>query len=333
MNETISKKAITSKKKEKIFTFIRISVSLLLLIFIVLKNYKNFQEIYNAIITVSLIFVFLAIVAHSSHILMNALRWNVLLRALGVRINIAFLYQDTFIGYFYSNLLPSNIGGDFYRVYDIHKNKDVPLSKSLSAVITERFLSVISMLVYFAITSFSLYSMLKKSIIIIAVFLFIALILFIVVLRPKFFRIDRIFKRFKKLNKIEKKIESFNNAVNLFRNKMPHLLTGLLFTFIAQGFYMLLYYFISLSLGLDLSFTSFIFILPVIFVLTGIPISIGGLGVRENTIIFLLARFGVSNEQAVVFSILIMFEHLFTAGLGGIIYLFKNIFYKSKSFI
>jgi uncharacterized protein (TIRG00374 family) len=284
-------------------------------------------------INVSLIFVFLAVLTHSGHILLNALRWNVLLRALSVRINLAFLYQTTFIGYFYNNLLPSNIGGDFYRIYDVYKNKDVPLNKSVSAVVTERFFSVISMIVYFAITSFSLYSMLKKSIIIIAVFLLIAIILFIAILRPKLFRIDKFFKRFKRLEKFEKKIESFNNAVELFKNKWPHIILGIFFTFAAQFLYMILYYSISLALGLDLKFTIFIFILPVIFVLTGIPISIGGLGVRENTIIFLLTRFGVSNEQAVVFSVLIMFEHLFTAGVGGVIYLFKNIFYKSKGFI
>jgi hypothetical protein len=333
MNETISKEASAPKKKDRLFTFIRITVSLLLLLWIIFRNYKNFQDIYYIIINASLIYLALAVLMHAGHLYMNALRWNVLLRASDERVSLAFLYQSVYIGHFYNNLLPSNIGGDFYKIYDVHKNRDVPLSKAVSTVIMERFFSVIAIITYFAVTSFSLYSILKNSIIMIAVFLALAVLLFIVILRPKLFRIDRFFKRFKRLQKLEKGIENFNSAVNLFRGKWIHLFLGLLFTFLAQGFYIVIYYFLSLSMGLEVSFMTFAFIVPVVFVLTGIPISIGGLGIRENTIVFLLTRFGMANEQAVAFSLLVMFLTLFTAGLGGIIYLFKNIFYKSKGFI
>jgi hypothetical protein len=78
---------------------------------------------------------------------------------------------------------------------------------------------------------------------------------------------------------------------------------------------------------------TFLFLVAVIFVFTGIPISIGGLGVRENTIVFILTRFGVSNNEAVIYSFLVLFMYIFAAFLGGITYLLKNIFYKSKTFI
>jgi len=71
------------------------------------------------------------------------------------------------IGYFYNNLLPSNIGGDFYRVYDVSKNKKIPLNISISAVFLERFFGLISIAVYFLITSFSIYRILKNYVIII----------------------------------------------------------------------------------------------------------------------------------------------------------------------
>ncbi len=333
MSETISKEAQSTRKKDRIFTFVRIAISIVLLLLIIAKNYKNFQEIYHIIINVSLVFVALAVCANAMHLYFNALRWDVLLRASGERVSLAYLYLSVLIANFYNNLLPSNIGGDFYKIYDVHKNKDVPLSKSVSAVIMERFFSVIAIIVFFAVTAFSLYDMLKNSIIIIAVFLAFALLVFIVVLRPKLFRIDRLFKRFKRLQKIEKGIESFNDAVDLFRHKWVHITLGIVITFAAQCFFMVIYYFLSLAMGMDIGFMAFVFIVPVVFVLTGIPVSIGGLGVRENTVVFLLNRFGVSNEQAVAFSLLVMFETFFNAGLCGIIYLFKNIFYRSKGFV
>ncbi len=333
MSETISKEVLEPSKKDRVFTFVRILISILLLLLIVLKNYRNFQDIFSALLEINLLFILFAIFTHLFNIFTDSLRWNILLRAQGIRISTGFLYQSTFIGYFYNNLLPSNIGGDFYRIYDVHKNKDVPLSKSLSTVIIERFFGLICITVYFIITAFSLYSILRQSIVLISIFLAIAFLLFSIIIRPKFFRIDRLFRRFKRLEKVEKKIISFNDAINAYKNKWPYLALGLTINFISQSLFMVLFYFVSLSLGLNLNFMTFVFVVPIIFVLTGIPISIGGLGVRENTIVFLLTNFGVSNEQAVVFSFLILFEHLFTASLGGIVYFFKNIFYKSRGFI
>jgi hypothetical protein len=75
------------------------------------------------------------------------------------------------------------------------------------------------------------------------------------------------------------------------------------------------------------------FIVPVIFVFTGIPISIGGLGVRENTIVFMLTRFGISSSDAVAFSLFILFVFILNAIAGGVIYLFKNIFFRLRTII
>jgi len=153
------------------------------------------------------------------------------------------------------------------------------------------------------------------------------------IIKPEFFRIDRLFKKFKKLGKIEKGFTSFKNVMNIYSCKISYLILGIFLNLVADVFIMVTYYFVSLSIGLDLNFMTFAFIVPVIFVFTGIPISIGGLGVRENTIIFMLSGFGVSNSTAVLFSFLILFVFVFDGVLGGIIYLCKNIFYKSRTFI
>ncbi len=333
MSETVYEVTAAVSKKDRILNLLRIFISLLLLSFIVLKNYKNFDEIYAALINISVIFIVFALLTHLFMLWLESLMWDVLLRAQDVRIKRSYLFQNIMIAYFYNNILPSNIGGDIFKVYDLAKNKKAPVDRCASAVFMERFLGLISITVFFVATSFSIYSLLKNYIIVIAVFLVIAFVLFLLLAKPRLFKVDRIFYKYNKIQKFWPKIQGFSDSVASYRNRLPYLALSFAINICCQMLFTVMFYFISVSLGLNISFMTYAFMVPVIYVLTGIPISIGGLGVRENTIVFLLTGFGVSNEEAVVFSLIVLFIHIFNAMLGGLVYLFRNIFYRSKGFI
>jgi len=322
-----------SSKKDKILTFLRIFLSIIFIVFLILKNQKNFNQIYSSLINIRAAFLSIAVLIYFVSLLAESVQWNIMLRAQKIKVSQLFLLQSMMIGFFYNNLLPSNIGGDFYRVLDVSKNKRTSLEKNISAVFLERFFGLISITLYFLISSFTTFKVLGRSAIIILIFLVIAFLLFSIIIKPRFFKIDKFFARFKRLSKFEKEFNSFNEILTSYRDKWIYIIGGMIFNLIAQTLVMVSYYFIVLSLEIKISFMLFFLIVPVIFVLTGIPISIGGLGVRENTFVFLLKKFGVSNDLAVAASFLVLFTTIFNALLGGIIYLTKSIFYKSKSFI
>jgi len=322
-----------SSKKDKILTFLRIFLSIIFIVFLILKNQKNFNQIYSSLINIRAAFLSIAVLIYFVSLLAESVQWNIMLRAQKIKVSQLFLLQSMMIGFFYNNLLPSNIGGDFYRVLDVSKNKRTSLEKNISAVFLERFFGLISITLYFLISSFTTFKVLGRSAIIILIFLVIAFLLFSIIIKPRFFKIDKFFARFKKLSKFEKKFNSFNEILTSYKDKWIYIIGAMIFNLIAQTLVMVSYYFIVLSLEIKISFMLFFLIVPVIFVLTGIPISIGGLGVRENTFVFLLKKFGVSNDLAVAASFLVLFTTIFNALLGGIIYLTKSIFYKSKSFI
>jgi glycosyltransferase 2 family protein len=332
-NYTTGVKTHAPSKKDRVLNYSRILISLALLAFIILKNYKNIDEIYRVLAGTVSTFIVFALITHLFMLYIESLRWHVLLFAQGQRVGRAYLFQSMMIGYFYNNLLPSNIGGDFFRIYDIAKNRNVPVEKSASAVFIERFLGLITITIFFGATSFSIYKLLKNYVITVTVFLAIAFVLFTLLSKPQLFKIDKIFKKFKKLDKAWLKIKGFSDAVTSYKNKLPALFLGLFLNLAAQMLFTVMFYFISISLGINVSFLTYAFMVPVIFVIIGIPISIGGLGVRENLIVFLLTAVGVHNEKAVVFSLVVLFIHIFNAVLGGIVYLTRNIFFKSKGFI
>ena len=80
------------------------------------------------------------------------------------------------------------------------------------------------------------------------------------------------------------------------------------------------YYLAARSLGINLSLTSFIFIVPVVATIAMLPIAIGGTGLRENALVFFMVALGAQNEKAAMTS-LVIFAMLIVLGIiGGIIY-------------
>ena len=80
-------------------------------------------------------------------------------------------------------------------------------------------------------------------------------------------------------------------------------------------------YLLSLSLDLDIALIYFIAVLPLAWLLTMLPISIGGIGVREGAVVFLLVSLGFKSPDAIAISVLMIFQILVQTILGGIMYL------------
>jgi uncharacterized membrane protein YbhN (UPF0104 family) len=90
------------------------------------------------------------------------------------------------------------------------------------------------------------------------------------------------------------------------------------------------FYFIGLSLKINISFLSYMFIIPITWTISNIPITLGGFGVRESTLVLLLVEFGVTSGSALTFSLIVLIINILLAISGGIIYILRNSIYKHK---
>jgi uncharacterized protein (TIRG00374 family) len=79
------------------------------------------------------------------------------------------------------------------------------------------------------------------------------------------------------------------------------------------------YYFVSLAIGMEVPFVHLGWIRSCILIVTMLPISLSGFGVREGTLIALLAPYGVSGTMAVAFSLLLFARSLLYAAIGGVL--------------
>ena len=98
---------------------------------------------------------------------------------------------------------------------------------------------------------------------------------------------------------------------------------AVLMSIVSQICIVVTYYLIGRSLGIEISFLEFALIVPVIFLVASLPISIGGLGVREGMLVILLNSIGVSTSNAVSLSFLYL-SILIIATLPGALFLLTN---------
>jgi len=87
-------------------------------------------------------------------------------------------------------------------------------------------------------------------------------------------------------------------------------------------------YNLLLAIDLSLSLTAVAWITAAASIFQAIPISVGGLGLREVSFTYLLSLYGINNSEALAFSSLIYLPLLTAAAIGAVFMLF-DFFYRS----
>ena len=93
---------------------------------------------------------------------------------------------------------------------------------------------------------------------------------------------------------------------------------------VLQANVILYYFFIARGIGMSLGFLEACIVMPILICIQLIPLTPGGIGVREFSYIYLLKPFGVTEAQAVAFS---LWDYILTFSygiIGGILYLLKK---------
>jgi uncharacterized membrane protein YbhN (UPF0104 family) len=96
------------------------------------------------------------------------------------------------------------------------------------------------------------------------------------------------------------------------------LLVGLLYSLPFAWIYQLYF---RLSAGLDVPYLATLLVLVAIAILSNIPISVNGIGLREQLHYLLFASLGVSKELAVGISVIVFSQFLILSVFGGLVWL------------
>lgn len=253
-------------------------------------------------------------------LLAMAVRWSLLLGWLGIGQSVTASWRYYLTGSFYSILLPGVIGGDVVRIgMSVAGHRGGKLLTA-SSVLFERICGLAAMFAIAAVTvawASNRLHLEPRSAEGIVVFASAGLLGFaggflIWRLLPERL-LARKRERGEFLGKLLDRLGPFRDLtlrhvlMILFVSATAHLLS------FASAF------FLARAIGLDLSFVFFLAVMPVVFVMTVLPVSLGGLGVREGVLAFFLVRAGVPSTDAVVLALLLYLNMIFVGGAGALL--------------
>ncbi|MBP9752475.1 MAG: flippase-like domain-containing protein [Proteobacteria bacterium] len=283
------------KGGQKIKIYFLIFLKICFLIFFLYFVYQkiNIESVIADIKASNWQYLFLAYCVLIFGYYISCYRWRYLLLAtanIDISQNQAFF--QIFKGFVLSQILPSSLGGDAYRLLAI--SKYVTVKKGLAIIFMDRFigLSIFFILSLF-VSPFFIY-LLENSMIGYLLFLclagFIAGTFFVLFIRRY------LMKLFPSLDKYYDIFYSIFKEEYFLKILIASILCGISFVFPI--------YLIGCALNIPLNPFYYYLVMPLIFIGTSLPISFAGWGVREGLFMMFFSIFGIPNELSLALSVI-----------------------------
>jgi uncharacterized protein (TIRG00374 family) len=308
--------------KKILSVLLRIVLSILLLVFL----FKQVDErsLLEVIKNVNKPLLLLAFIIYSLVYVLGLLRWYKLIKAVNIRIPLGRLVSSFCGGAFFSLFLPSTIGGDFLRSADLSIYTNKP-KQIIATVFLDRLSGFIGLAILSLVAVFLGWKVIEDKSVLLSIWLIVGILgglLFFLFNESIYKKINNLLKS-PNSGKIRTLISDLHEEVHLFRTKKRTSFHSVLISVLIQSVPCLSAYVIALSLGINISPVYFFIFIPIIGAITLLPVSIGGLGLRDATMIFFFAKVGVSKDLAFAMSLLNFSFILFYGALGGLIYVYS----------
>ncbi len=281
-------------------------------------------DLYRLFSTKSLLPLTLAVVCLALSNFTACLQWKLLLERQGVNLKYGHLLKLYYVGLFFNNFMPGNVGGDVKKVYDIRmQGGQDSVGAGLTATFFDRLFGL------FFVTLFTLgmgllffmHDDAQRAFMWPSVWIFIGFCALLGGLCSR--RLGRLgHKFFSRIlpkgisSRMERMFERFQNFQS---KKLMAQITGL--SAVTQALRILVHFFCGIAVGVELSISWYFYYIPLVAIVSALPISIGGFGPRELLAQSLFARAGVPGLESVVIQLLAYFVSLLLSLFGGFAFL------------
>lgn len=303
---------------------IRWGGSLILLVFLAVR--LDWSQVAGCFARLNLGLWVLSIALYTVCQLLSVVRWQMLSRVLGFHGTYPHYVGIYHIGMFFNLLLPTSVGGDVVRAWYLAgmQNTLSPARRTLAAlsVLADR-VSGVALLIVLAclalpLSPVPLPSWIQIAVVAIGVGMILGGVLVLLAARVAPRLVTRLSRRVQAL------ALRLLSTVPLFLRHPRLLLVTSLLSFAVQVVGVAMVWCVSLGLGLEVPLVCYGVVVPLTALLTLLPVSINGMGLREAAMVLMLAPLGVATAAAVSLSFLVFLATMVCslAGLG--FYLFGN---------
>jgi len=250
-------------------------------------------------------------------------KWGLVLGAMGFRVPFWRLAEQFLLGIFFNNFLPTMIGGDAARVYYLGRQEGYATVGT--SILVDRGLGFLSTAAWASVLVWCLDIRTPAFIVVRQVLTVICLVLVAGLAAALMFRLApfvAFLRRVPLAGGVAETLEVVRKRGRPLRRRPDVIVVVLAIAFLyflPFGWVYQMYF--KVSGGLMVPFAPILLVLLAISILSNIPISVNGIGLREQLHYLLFGSLGVSKELAVGISIIIFSQLLMLSVFGGLVWL------------
>jgi uncharacterized protein (TIRG00374 family) len=231
--------------------------------------------------------------------LLAAFRWSLIMHSLDFEAPLPFYVRSYLKGTFFNQALPTSIGGDALRVLEagrLGRGK----REAFYGVFIDRIVGLLGLIVL-NLAAIAYHPLLLQSrpaihYVIVGVALLGIAGVFVLAFLGKLHVLSR--------NRITRLLFDLSNRLRAVYHNLTAISIQLVLSVMIHLLAMLAIYFIGLAVGLDYSLMVYLVIVPPVILLTIVPISLAGWGVREGAMIGLFVLIGAQKPPVLSMSVL-----------------------------
>ena len=302
---------------KKIAVLLKVIVSLGLITFLI--NQVDFKGIVNILKNVDITMIVYALILLTIQVFIATTRWQFVLKCQKIMLDYKNTLQILWSGLFFNQAMPSSVGGDVIRGYYL-KKQGMTLGRATLGVLMDRLFGMVG-LVFLVLASLPLLfelvddSIARSGVLFIALGISLALLfIFFTDKLPGNFSHLRVIRGFYSLSQEGRHCISnnYNGLIIIIISILIHLISVVTVMTMAIG------------LGINVEWSGFLVIIPLVTLMMVVPISIAGWGVREGVMVVGFGYLGVASEAALALSILYGLLMLVVALPGGVVWALKR---------
>ncbi|TVS20575.1 MAG: UPF0104 family protein [Planctomycetaceae bacterium] len=255
---------------------------------------------------------------------LHAFKWRLLLKSDGIHIPFRSLVATYLAGSFFNMFLPSNIGGDAYRVYDVAQYSKRGVH-AFASVLADRISGYMALVIVALAAGVAGRGILPDPIIVWIPAAGLAVLCTVVGLalypRPLWRVLEApcVHKLYDARPLAAKLLES----VRRYRAEPALFVNIMLASFVFQLNVIVCIYMLARGLGLEAPFRAMVVFVPFVSIMEALPISIFGLGIRDASYAYFLTHIGWPEAHALTLALAYVVLTLVYVSSGGVIFLLR----------
>jgi len=308
--------------KDRLSTLLKIAVSLGLIAYLFIR--MDLNQVGEALKSANYWHLVPAGLCFLAAMTNAGLKWYILLRAQGIQAPFRAVLGYTYVGFFFNNFLPANVGGDVMRGYGLARYTEQAPEAAVSVVV-DRIVGLMAFMSSAVVaTLVAIYVMgqdnLQQVEVAAVMGLMIIVIGFAVILSRRVRAlIGRLFV-LKPLTPFALIYNRLSEALNAYRHSYGALALAFFVALLTMVLTSFTDYFIVQSLGGGIPLIYIFIFNPIIAFVLAFPISIGGLGVTQAVYPFFYGLVGIPASLAFTVSLLKQLIIYATGLVGGVLW-------------